>query len=369
MDIVSGKTIVQGCYIRSTSAQNGINIFTERALTDDYIILKDNVIIGENYAIQLRPDAGSTLNRLIIENNEIRASQRGIFLSVTLDFQIQYVEFNNNFIETDTSYALWFDCPLMKAKKVTVKGGSLNAKSYRPLFIKLDKTAANVVIDGVYMECHDPADYGFIVSDSKDVTIRNCTVIGHPVSPYSYNNIIANAGTFICENNTFENFTKTGGFTIDGTGANSPNMPSLALMRGNTFKNVGESINYISENTKFIFNILPTGQHEAVMPSMPTERPWSAGDRIYNTAPVAGGSLGWICTTGGWANNNPYLAGAFYGPNDYVNTGGKVYVSKNAGNTGSTPPSHTSGDAVSGQITWTYLGTLPVFKTFGTISP
>ena len=33
--------------------------------------------------------------------------------------------------------------------------------------------------------------------------------------------------------------------------------------------------------------------------AIPSFAAWGAGDRIWNTAPAAGGAPGWVCTTAG----------------------------------------------------------------------
>jgi hypothetical protein len=51
-----------------------------------------------------------------------------------------------------------------------------------------------------------------------------------------------------------------------------------------------------------------------------------------------------------------------------VNANSKVYQCTVAGTSGSTSPSHTSGIATDGTVTWQYINTLAVLKTFGLIS-
>jgi len=33
--------------------------------------------------------------------------------------------------------------------------------------------------------------------------------------------------------------------------------------------------------------------------SVPTTGTWAVGDIVWNSAPTAGGTIGWVCTTGG----------------------------------------------------------------------
>lgn len=93
---------------------------------------------------------------------------------------------------------------------------------------------------------------------------------------------------------------------------------------------------------------------------------WGRGDKIMHTAPTT--FVGWICTTAGYAAEGNWTAGTSYTVNKLIYANGKVYKATVAGVSGTTAPVHTSGTAADGTVTWQFIGTAAVFKTFGAIS-
>jgi hypothetical protein len=102
--------------------------------------------------------------------------------------------------------------------------------------------------------------------------------------------------------------------------------------------------------------------------AIPTSGVWGVGDIAYNAIPTSGGYMGWTCITAGTANNTAWSATTAYTLGQLVNANSKVYQCTVAGTSGSTSPSHTSGIATDGTVTWQYINTLAVLKTFGLIS-
>jgi hypothetical protein len=106
--------------------------------------------------------------------------------------------------------------------------------------------------------------------------------------------------------------------------------------------------------------------------SVPTSGSYALGQIVYNSAPISGGMLGWVCTMGGVANATTWTTGATtYVLNTVVNIGGNVYTCAVKGAGASTDqPVGIAGTAQSyaDGYSWLYLGTLAVFKTFGVIS-
>jgi hypothetical protein len=95
---------------------------------------------------------------------------------------------------------------------------------------------------------------------------------------------------------------------------------------------------------------------------------WSRRDIVYNTNPVSGGEIGWVCVSAGysstvaWAPSTPYAVGAV------VHASDRVYKCTAAGVSGLSAPSHTSGTASDGTAKFQYVGTgLAEFKAFGAI--
>jgi hypothetical protein len=98
---------------------------------------------------------------------------------------------------------------------------------------------------------------------------------------------------------------------------------------------------------------------------------YGQGSVIWNKAPTAGGTMGWVCTQTGvladlWVTGTNYGAGTYV-----VNSGGKYYKLTTDGPGNSTvQPTHGSGEVIGGDgYGWTWLSNVPaVWKTFGAIA-
>jgi hypothetical protein len=120
----------------------------------------------------------------------------------------------------------------------------------------------------------------------------------------------------------------------------------------------------------------------------PTSGIWKQGDRIYNSAPVASGSEGWVCVrSGGFAGNDwtpitTHVMGDFIvpmannpGQMTYQVTGYLGPASAFYGTTGANQPNWANAQNVGstmndGDLVWTCVGpSPPVFKDFGSIAP
>ncbi|MCA1061776.1 hypothetical protein LCL96_23060 [Rossellomorea aquimaris] len=99
----------------------------------------------------------------------------------------------------------------------------------------------------------------------------------------------------------------------------------------------------------------------------PSSGLYSRGEIIYNAMPVAGGNLGWICIQSGQVNTNAWSPNTSYSINDVIHASGFVYKCIVAGNSGQSPPTHSSGSAFDGTVQWEYVKPLAVFKEFGVI--
>lgn len=95
---------------------------------------------------------------------------------------------------------------------------------------------------------------------------------------------------------------------------------------------------------------------------------YSLGKIVYNATPIAGGILGWICVQEGCATSVNWTASTAYLKGDLVLSGTKVYECVIGGTSSTTAPTHTSGQATDGTVTWKYAGVKPVFKQIGLIS-
>jgi hypothetical protein len=106
-----------------------------------------------------------------------------------------------------------------------------------------------------------------------------------------------------------------------------------------------------------------------LMTTMPIGGYYKLAQQILNAAPTSGGSIGWICTVEGWANDAPWTQTTAYTVGKRVYVGENVYQCTVAGTSSTTAPSHTSGEVLDGtSLKWSYIGKKAVFKEFGLIS-
>lgn len=117
------------------------------------------------------------------------------------------------------------------------------------------------------------------------------------------------------------------------------------------------------ENTPNPFPVVDNFYSSAI----PSSGKFVAGRKIKNITLSPGGYEGWLCITGGTANQTPWVASTAYTVGQQVNANNKVYEVTVAGTSGTTAPSHTTGTAIDGSATWKYIDTLSVFKGYGLI--
>ena len=99
------------------------------------------------------------------------------------------------------------------------------------------------------------------------------------------------------------------------------------------------------------------GIRNAFVTALPTAGAWQAGAQALLTAPPAGGSPGWVCTTAGGASAGTWAASTAYSASTYIKTStGKVLECVVAGTSGTGEPSPTVIDGVftDGTVTWVY---------------
>lgn len=91
------------------------------------------------------------------------------------------------------------------------------------------------------------------------------------------------------------------------------------------------------------------------------------GDIRFRLNPAAGGNIGWVVVTSGHMVQFAWATGETVAIGDLRYNGTKAYKATTDGTTGTTPPTHTSGTASDGGVTWEHLGTRAVYKNWGAI--
>lgn len=126
------------------------------------------------------------------------------------------------------------------------------------------------------------------------------------------------------------------------------------------FKNTFKNIIIDAPTATFIDNVdLTTTLNDQRSTTTPSRGYFPLGKVWYNSNPTAGGYLGWVCTTAGYANNTPWVASLALASGYQINSGGHVYQAQNNGKTSPTSPAFptSSGgnvvDNVGINTTWT----------------
>lgn len=99
---------------------------------------------------------------------------------------------------------------------------------------------------------------------------------------------------------------------------------------------------------------------------------WAVGDVVYNSAPTAGENVGWTCTTAGYAVKENWTTSHAYTTGDFVRSPStsRLYCATTSGTSGATEPTHSTGSASDGAVTWAYVGPAgdaAIFSVFGQI--
>lgn len=270
------------------------------------------------------------------KNQSFRVDGGGIFSSEKLATDAGYIThtFKNNKIIWDVPYA----------SAVHETRGPGVSFSYIPR-LEVSNNKIRVIDQGVALG----SMYNLRVFTENHLTLSNNTIT-----------TINSSG-----NNTKGTITIEGAYRI----ANStlPKPKTIIVAQNNS--QVNSNITFTNNvNLQLEKSILGNVLMPALASSVPNFGTYSIGELLYNTAPTAGGYVGWVCITAGTANNNVWTANKVYAINDLINTNGKVYKSTVGGTSGTTAPSHTSGTVTDGSVSWVFVDVLAVFKPFGVIS-
>lgn len=169
--------------------------------------------------------------------------------------------------------------------------------------------------------------------------------------------------------------TTSGSITIDyayRADATANPRPKTLFISDNNSSDALSSItltsNFNSQLAKPVMGGVPI---PSFLSAEPTFGSYVSGELIYNSAPISGGSIGWVCITAGVANKTIWVASTSYAVGTRINANNHVYEVTTSGTSASSAPtwSTTSGANVTdGTVTWKEVGILAAFKEFGLIS-
>ncbi|MGO4496769.1 hypothetical protein AB4114_12790 [Paenibacillus sp. 2RAB27] len=109
--------------------------------------------------------------------------------------------------------------------------------------------------------------------------------------------------------------------------------------------------------------------------TVPTTGKYLLGHTFNKAVPIAGGNVGWVCTTAGYACGSLWSSSGsssgYYNKGDRITSNSRVYEVITPGNPGATKPNFTGspGEQVQDNtVTWKEIGALAIFKEYGLIS-
>jgi hypothetical protein len=94
---------------------------------------------------------------------------------------------------------------------------------------------------------------------------------------------------------------------------------------------------------------------QSVSNGIPVGGYFAVGHLAHNQTAAAGGPLGWVVTTAGYAAKEAWAAGHSYTSGDYVTNASKLYFAVNSGTAGARAPTHSRATASDGMVTWLYV--------------
>ncbi|WP_209122924.1 right-handed parallel beta-helix repeat-containing protein [Alkalihalobacillus sp. BA299] len=190
------------------------------------------------------------------------------------------------------------------------------------------------------------------------IKISNCDI---EIANDNFNPLITNSFTW----RTFEFHMKSCNLTYTGSGIlNLVYYSRLISMR-----------KFVSANNRFVNINLPEEDPEIFISydpethsiNEPNSGYYMLSQIVKDARPEEGGHIGWVCTQEGIATQSIWQENTDYSVGTVVYTNNNVYECTVAGTTGTEAPSHTTGSAVDGTVTWMYLGQRALFYPFGLI--
>lgn len=304
---------------------------------------------GKVGAISINVNTANTFSRLTLSENTVY--HRNSAMETVMIRNTSHVVFSDNLIATEATAS---------DVAVTTTGGSHwtisgNRVSGKNIQVPDHSICADNYAGGLRVGRNT------IVSGNKLDGVQGQSTWGGLLNLSGSQNLVANNDVDMAKTNLLsgiaENSSSTGNIITGNTIRNFGNREIRALL----VHNYGS---VVIHNTPFNNKVLELDR-------VPELGVWSTGDRVFNNRPLPSNAYaGWICTVGGTAAKQNWLPGTAYGLNSLVTANGKVYQAaavSGTGRTGTTAPSHISGTAADGGITWQFVDVLAVFKPFGAI--
>lgn len=304
----AGQLLVSGCYnvnienVDIKDAHNaGLYLYSGdygfyyapnaiKGLENTGITIKNfSVQTSDKYGCVIRGDApdapGSPVYKIParIDNLSIlSAANNGINLQYAQDTQFIgcLVANSQNGIVSDTA----------NCQRIFIKGGTYRNNTDDGIFLK--NNAIDCVIDGAHCYANG---YAGVETVSTNTRIVNCTFgsateasqdFGIRVGPSSIGDIL-------------ENNLCLGATSIAFSLANGTSYGTVACFSNNVGPAAATGTGGLLQVPWAILGAGNTAKKLMYGSAIPASGTWNVGDVVWNTAPTAGGFIGWVCTTAG----------------------------------------------------------------------
>lgn len=246
-------------------------------LLGDIVISNNHIENCQWYGVQV---VTSTAGKVKVSNNIISFPvKNGIYVKNSTAVSVM-----GNTVTQDATATgnciLFFDTGAVKRKNLICSNNDVYAEISRPIRVL---HALNPIITG------NSAD---ILSGASAEGMQIELVDGGTIQGNSLTSDVADGHMLILNNATG---CSVGGNILRNANAGSRN---LLLMQNTCSNTLFDHTNIMSDYLN-VTNTSTGGNVEVKRSSAPTVKTWAVGDRVRNTAPSAGGNIGWVCTTAG----------------------------------------------------------------------
>lgn len=276
------KSFISGNVFKHTTPSLDSLYAVEIGLSEECRVIGNYIEDWDGSAAILMTDTANESDNTVITNNTVKGGSFSVGAIGSSNSQDNCVYSNNVLIDV-TGYALRF-----KGSNNVISSNIVKDSSSDLL---------NLKTEGCLL----------IVSGSQNIITNNSFRLAGSWISGAYKSVIAgNFSNSIIKGNYFYG----GRNTIEGALANS-------VVTNNRIDSVEKAINSDGGSQGGIFTnnvidnyttLLDTGdyagfsyltQRESQGAAAPVDGSWSVGDRVYDTSPSGGGTLGWVCVSGG----------------------------------------------------------------------
>ena len=253
------------CLLAKTGGGTGPDSYQMRDIIISDNVFNVNVLYNciDMQGAYGQPFEGTPQN-VLVSNNDITMSDNTSSRAINLrTFNRAVVDSNDiNYIGTNTTF---YGIDVRGGEYTNITGGMM--------------TNAAILIG---MQAGD--------SDIVNASIIGVSLVDHAGRGIDVSGVTSSADINICSNN-FKSATQ-GAVRIKNSTLNN------LVVTGNVTSALG-----YSESTAVIAHVTNASNSwnsaETDGSAAPTGGTWAVGDRVYNTSPTAGGTMGWVCTTAG----------------------------------------------------------------------